>query len=201
VIATREGPDITVKVRKKFDDDGIGGLRNEIALSNFEFVALEGPCFGQKLIACAGSEHEKVRGAPLAFDGVAGLFARSVHGDDMRAVYLAASVLRSFKQQTIQHHARINDDGVAHLEFGALFVAGDEFDRVDELFGIGIIEKKWKPLNGFVSEAAAAGFLPCEMLVKNVNSVAGAGELFATHRSRRSAADDYDFSHAFARYR
>src|SRR5207302_7018763 len=132
---------------------------------------------------------------------VAWLFARSVHGNDMRAVYLAASILRSFKQQTIQDHARINDDGVAHFKFGALFVAGDEFDRVDELFGIGIVEKKWKPLNGFVREATAAGFLPCEMFVKDVNSVAGAGELFATHRSRRSAADDYDFSHAFSRYR
>jgi hypothetical protein len=66
---------------------------------------------------------------------------------------------------------------------------------VDEFFGAGIIEKKRKTLNGFVSKAAAAGFFPGKMLVENVNFVTGAGELFAAHRSRRSAADDCNYRH------
>jgi hypothetical protein len=33
------------------------------------------------------------------------------------------------------------------------------------------------------------------MLVKNMNRVAGAGKLFATHCAGRTAANDYDFSH------
>src|SRR5882724_12520707 len=108
---------------------------------------------------------------------------------------LAACVLGTFQKHAVQNHARINDDRVAHFEFGALLVAGDELDGVDQFFWIGIVEKKREALNGFVGEAAAAGFLPREMLVKNVDGVAGAGELFATHCSGRTAADNYDFSH------
>src|SRR6266436_9585220 len=110
-------------------------------------------------------------------------------------MHLAAGILGTFEKHAVQNHARINNDGIAHFEFGALFVAGDELDGVNQFFWIGIVEEKRKALNGFVSEAAAAGFLPREMLVKNIDGVAGAGELFATHCSGRTAADNYDFSH------
>ena len=36
MIAARERPDVPLEVRKKFDDDGVRGLRNEIALSDFQ---------------------------------------------------------------------------------------------------------------------------------------------------------------------
>jgi hypothetical protein len=40
MIAARERPDVPIEVREKFDDDGVRGLRNEVALGNFEFVLL-----------------------------------------------------------------------------------------------------------------------------------------------------------------
>ncbi len=135
---------------------------------------------------------------PFTFDGVARPCARGVHGDHARALNLAASVLGTFKKHAVQNHARVNDDGVAHFKLGALFVAGDELDGVNKFFWIGIVEQKREALDGFMSEAAAAGFFPREMLVKNVDGVAGAGQLFATHCAGRTAADDYDFSHQVA---
>src|ERR1700719_431306 len=96
-------------------------------------------------------------------------------------MHLAAGVLGTVEKHAVQNHARINNDGVAHFQFGALFVAGDELDGVNQFFWIGIVEKKRKALNGFMGEAAAARFLPGEMLVENIDGVAGASELFATH--------------------
>src|SRR5260370_17649177 len=101
-------------------------------------------------------------------------------------MHLAASVLGTFEKHAVQNHARINNDGVAHFEFGALFVAGDELDGVNQFFWIGIVEEKRKALNGFMSEAATAGFLPGEMLVKNIDGVPEACDLFATHSPTRT---------------
>src|SRR6266404_927130 len=101
MIAAREGPDVAVKVGKEFDDDGVGGLRDEVALRDFEFVFLKRTRFGEKLIAGSGSENQKVCGMPLAFDGVARLFTGGVHGNDVRAMHLAAGILGAFQEQAI----------------------------------------------------------------------------------------------------
>src|SRR6266436_3677386 len=42
VIAAREGPDVALEVGKKFYGDGVGRLRNKIALRHFQLVALQG---------------------------------------------------------------------------------------------------------------------------------------------------------------
>src|SRR5258708_33946725 len=95
-------------------------------------------------------------------------------------MHLAASVLGAFEKHAVQNHARINNDGIAHFEFGALFIAGDELDGMNQFFWLGIVEEKRKKLNGFMSEAAAARFLPREMIVKKIDSVPGACECFCT---------------------
>src|ERR1700739_1486455 len=110
-------------------------------------------------------------------------------------MHLAARILGAFQKHPVQDHARVDDDRIAHFELGALFVAGDELDRVNQLFGIRIVEQKREALDGFMSEAAAAGFLPRQMLVKDIDGVAGAGQLLAAHGAGRTAAYDYDFSH------
>ncbi len=74
MIAAGEGPDVTVKARKKLDDDGVGGLGNEVALCDFEFVFLQSAGFGEKLIASACRQHQEIGGMPFAFDGVARFF-------------------------------------------------------------------------------------------------------------------------------
>src|SRR4030095_3871378 len=149
MVAAGERPDVAVKVRKELDDDGIGGLRDEVALSDFEFVFLERTRFGKELVASAGGENEKVRGVPFSINTIAGLFVCRLHGNDVRVVDGATSFTSAVKQQAIQHGARIDDDGMGHVERGALLVAGDEFDRVDEFLGIGVVEKERETLNGF----------------------------------------------------
>ncbi len=147
------------------------------------------------MIARTGCQDQEVCGAPFAFDGVARFLGGGVHRDDVRAIHFASGCLRALEEQAVQDSAGIDDDGIGHFELGALFVGGNQVDGVDQFLGVGIVEKKREPLDGFVSESAAAGLFPCEMFIKNANGVAGAGKLFATHRAGRSAADDYDFSH------
>ncbi len=50
-------------------------------------------------------------------------------------------------------------------------------------------------MNGFVGQAAAARFFPRQVLVKKIDFVARARELFTTHRAGRSTADDRYLSH------
>src|SRR5262249_28554720 len=84
---------------------------------------------------------------------------------------------------------------MAHVQQGVLIIAGDELDRMDQLLLVGVIEQKREVLNGLVSEPPAAGLLPRQMLVKDLNPVTRARELLATHGSGRSAADDCDVCH------
>src|SRR5215470_3168000 len=84
-----------------------------------------------------------------------------------------------------------------HLEGGALLVAGDKFDGVDQLLGIWIIEQERKTLNGLVSQPPAAGFFPGQMFVKNLDGMASAGKFRSAHGTRRTPTDDCDFCHAY----
>jgi len=99
----------------------------------------------------------------------------------VRAINLASGVLSAFEEHPVQNGARVNDDGVAHFEPGALLIAGDELDGVNEFFGIRIVEQERKALNGLMREAAAAGLFPREVFVEDANGMTGAGQLFATH--------------------
>jgi hypothetical protein len=84
---------------------------------------------------------------------------------------------------------------VRHFQVGALIVAADELNRMHQLFGIRIIQKEREALDGFVSQSAAAGFFPCEVLVKNVDFVPRARKLLTAHRAGRSAADNHYLCH------
>jgi len=68
---------------------------------------------------------------------------------------------------------------------------------VDQLLGIWIIEQERKTLNGFVRQAAAAGFFPGQMFVKNLDGMASAGKFRSAHGTRRTTTDDCDFCHAY----
>ena len=76
-----------------------------------------------------------------------------------------------------------------------MLFAADQLDGIHQFLGIGIIEQEGETLNRFVGQAAAAGFFPRQMLVKKVDLVARARELFTAHRAGRSAADDRYLSH------
>src|SRR6266849_11153318 len=84
---------------------------------------------------------------------------------------------------------------MGHFESGVLLFAADQLDGIHQFLGIAIIEQKREALNGLVRQAAAAGFFPRQVLVKKVDLVARARELFTTHCAGRSAADDRYLCH------
>jgi hypothetical protein len=84
---------------------------------------------------------------------------------------------------------------VGHIQRGAMIVTADQFDGMNQFFGIGIVQQEGKALDGLVSEPAAARFFPGQMLVKKLNRMARPGQLLAAHRAGRSAADDRNVCH------
>ena len=85
---------------------------------------------------------------------------------------------------------------MGHFERGAVLLAADELDGVDQLLGMRIVEQEREALDGFVGESAAAGLFPGEMLVKKIYLVTSASELLATHCAGGPAANDCNFGHA-----
>src|SRR5260221_14512479 len=201
MIAARKRPDVALKVRKKFYGNGVRGLRDEVPLRHFQFIALQRPRFRQQAIASAGSQHQKIGGAPLAVNAIARLTPGCVHTDHMRALHFAAGFGGAVEQHAIQDRARIDHDRMAHIEHHALLVAADQLDRAHQLFGVRIIEEERKALDRFVGQPAAAGLFPSQMLVKNSNGVACSRQLLATHRSRWPATDNCNLCHAFGNSR
>src|SRR5215472_15559136 len=181
MVTAREGPDVTVKVREEFNDDGVGRLRNEVALGDLELVFLERTRPGKELIAGARGENQEVGGMPFAIDTVAGFFSGGVHGNNVRAAYFATGFARTIEQQAVQNRARVNDDGMRHIERGTLLVAGDEFDGMNQLLGIAVFQQERKTLDGFVGETAATGLFPGEMFVKDLDGVPCARKLRSAH--------------------
>ena len=80
-----------------------------------------------------------------------------------------------------------------------MFLAADEVDGMNQLFGIRIVEQEREALDGFVGESAAAGFFPGEVLVKEIYFVTGAGELLAAHCAGGPAANNCNFGHTCVR--
>src|ERR1700730_976306 len=86
---------------------------------------------------------------------------------------------------------------MSHFQRSMMLIAADEFDFSDQFFRVRIIEEKGETLDGFVSQATAAGLFPSQMLVKYGDVIASAGELFAAHGARRPTPDNRYFSHCY----
>ena len=196
MVGAGEGPDVALEIGEKLDDDFLGGLRDEVALGHLEFIALQCARSGKQLVASAGSEDQKISGAPLAINGVARLIGSGVHFMNAGAEDLAAGFAGAVEKQAIQDGTGIDDDGMLEVESGAVIFGAYDFDVVNELLGMGIIQQERVTLRGFVSKAAAAGFFPGEMLVENPYGVTSAGKLLAAHRARRTTADTDYFRHS-----
>ena len=105
MIVARKRPDVAFEIAQKFNGDGVGGLRNEIALGHFQLVGLEGAGLGEKLIFCATSENQEVGGTPLAIDAIAWFVGGSVDIEDTRAMNDAAGFRGAIEEKTIQNGA------------------------------------------------------------------------------------------------
>src|SRR5262249_10605724 len=171
MVATRERPDVPVKMGQKFDDYGIRRRGYEIALRHFQFIALQRACSGEQLISRASSEHQKVRGFPFAVNAIARLVATSLHRNDVRLPHGASCFARAIEQQTIQDFARIDHNWVLHFERRALIVARDQLNRTNQLLWMGVVQQEGVSLRRLVCEPAAAWLFPRKMLIKNHNFV------------------------------
>src|SRR5579862_5206282 len=69
---------------------------------------------------------------------------------------------------------------------------------MDKLLGIRAMEKKGIGDDGFVRQAAAAGFFPGEVLVVERDVKSRTGKPVGAKRSRRPAANDCDLAHVHA---
>ena len=114
---------------------------------------------------------------------------------DARANRRASGGYGAVEKQAIEHFARVNDDGMAHLELRAMAAAGNQFRCADNFLGLGRIEQEGIGFDGFVGQAAAAGLFPRETLVVNGDLKARAGQPLAAERTGRTAADDGYFFH------
>src|SRR5579863_563603 len=61
----------------------------------------------------------------------------------------------------------------------ATAIGGDEFDLLNQLFGLRTIEQKRIVKEGLVCEASAAGFLPGQMLIEKCDLKTGGRKPFA----------------------
>src|SRR5437762_7205408 len=112
MVAAGEGPNITFELREEFHDDGVGSLRDEIALRHFEFVTLKGAGLGVQMIASPGGEDQKIGGVPFALDAITRLGGGGVHAHDVRALNLAASFFGAGEEHAIEDSAGVDDDGM-----------------------------------------------------------------------------------------
>src|SRR5712664_545473 len=85
-----------------------------------------------------------------------------------------------------------------HLKRGVMIFAADQLDGIHEFFWIRIIKQEREALDRLVRQTAAAGFFPRKMLVKKINSVARARNLFTAHCAGRPSADDRYLGHGRA---
>src|ERR1700722_11114470 len=86
---------------------------------------------------------------------------------------------------------------MGHLQRSMMFFAADDIDFYHQFFGVRIVEEKWKTLDGFVGQAAAAGLFPSQMLIKNGDVIASTCELLAAHSARRTTTNNRYFSHCY----
>jgi len=88
-------------------------------------------------------------------------------------------------------------------QVGALSIAGDELDPLNHSFGVRAIEQERIAQEGFMCEAAAAGFFPGEMLIEKGDLQAGGRKPLGAQSSGRPSAHDGNAprSHGFSSFR
>src|SRR5712692_3011247 len=101
-IAARERPDISFKVRQELDGDGVADLRHKVALSHLHLVAVQGPCFGEQLIARTGRENQKIGFLPSAFHAVARLRRSGVHIHHPGTLHVATRIPRAIQEHAVE---------------------------------------------------------------------------------------------------
>ena len=96
----------------------------------------------------------------------------------------------AIQQQPVEHFARVNHDGLAHLETRAMAAAGNQFRGANDFLGLRRVQQERISFDGLMGQAAAAGFFPGEPLVVNRDSKARARQPLSAERTGGTSADD-----------
>src|SRR5271170_615016 len=195
MIGARKGPQVPLKLLQEFHLNYIFFGGHEIAESYFQIERAERGRFRQQLVARAGSEHHEIRPAFFSAGHQAHLRAVCIHAGHARTHRGAARSDGAVKQQAIENLARVDDDGMAHLESGAMPAAGNQLRSAHDFFWLRPVEQEGIGFDGLMGEAAAAGFLPGETLVENGDAETAAGKALPAKRAGGSASDNRDVFH------
>lgn len=190
MVATRKRPEIALELLQEFDLDDVFFGGDEITEGHFEIGSAQCGGLREELVAGAGGDDDKVGEMRICTDGETRLLARDIQRSDARANSRASRGDGAIEEKRVQDFARVDDDGMAHLEASAVPLARNQFGDTHDFFRLGRIEKKRILFDGLVGESATAGFFPGEALVENGYAETGACEALATERARWSAADD-----------
>jgi hypothetical protein len=195
VVGAGKRPEVAFKFFQEFDFDDLLVGRDEVALGHFKVAGREGDGFGEELIARSAGEYDEISVSFFAAGDEANAVGILMDSGNAGAHGSATGLGGAIEEQPVQRGARINDDGMSHVESGAVPGAGNEFRGADEFFGAGTVEKEGIGLDGFVREAAAAGLFPGEALIVEGDFEAGGGEALAANGASRTTSNDGDLIH------
>ena len=198
MIGAREGPQIAVHAVEKFDFDGFLFCGNEIAKGHFEILRAKRSGIREQLISRTGGEHNEVGGVFPASGRERYAFRTGFDASDARMDRYATGGRGAVEEESIQYGAGVNHDRARHLETRAMASAGNQFRGADFFFDLRAAQQEGIFFDGFVGEAAAAGFFPCEMLVKQRDVEARAGEFFSAEGAGRPSANYGNLFHSDA---
>ena len=196
MVGARKRPEIAGHAIEKFDFDHFFFGGDEVAEGDFEIARAKRSCAGEELVARACGEDDEIGGVFSARGGERNLRAGSVHTGDASVMHFASGGFGAAEEKAVQNGAGINHQRARHLKAGAMPARGDEFGVMNLFFGGRAVEEEGIFFDGFVGEAAAAGFFPGQMLVEKRDVESGDAQFLGAKSAGRTAADNGNVFHS-----
>jgi len=99
------------------------------------------------------------------------------------------------EQHAVQVESRVNENRLAQSQRHISGFGSREHRFSNQFLGRAVVDQKRILTVGFVRQAAAAGFLPGELLVEDDGLEPGGAELLGGKRARRSSSQNGDALH------
>ncbi len=201
MVGTGKRPDVSLQAAHKFHLNGVRTAGNEVAQGDFQVLGRKGARVGEENVARARRQNQEIGLVRGAFGGERRRFSADIHRSDMRTDHATSRACGTVEQKAVEYRARVDDDGVIERQQSAIAMARNQLDAVNRFFGVRTVEQEGIAAHGLMGEAAAAGLLPGEMLIKKGDLKAGRGEPLRAKSAGRTAAHDGDTlpGHGFGR--
>ena len=193
--AAREHPDVALQIRQELDVDVV--LRRGHKITQRVHGVGGGPLGANvaQRIARAGGDDAEV-GIEHAMPGLeTPATSAALDSKHARFFQLRPGILGAIQQHAVQIHPRIDQQGLAQIHFHSAGARGCQTGLADDPFRNGVLHKEWITGIGFVSQPAAAWFLPCQLLIQNNRFYARSRQALCREGSSRTAPEDGNFFH------